>query len=926
MNLIGRAEEISFIDGVLAERPDSPAAVTLLGDPGVGKSALLDYATQTARQTNRLVVTVRGVEQETEYAYFGLHQAITPLETFVSELNSLQAEALRTISGEGNASAPPDRLTVNSTLFNLLVAASRSRPVVLVVDDIQWLDTVSREALLFAARRIEGSPIRFLGASRRSPDRGREVWGIPAYDIAPLNADSADLLLRQRFPSLAPLTRTRLLADAEGNPLALLELPAVLTDRSRVERNAIALPLALTRRLQETFSERIDLLPGDTRELLLVAALEGSGELNILRRALGDPSLSALAAAEDAGVVRVAARGDRLIFRHPLTRAAVVDAAGSAARRLAHSRLALALDFDMDRKARHLAEATLQPNEEIAQLLHAAAKRAAQKGLAGEDTAVGLLIRSADLSPDMQDRRRRMAEAAFMAAFHGASSGDPTSSLDTSADFLPGSDEALWAASASAFLGTLRMSDLKALFRLVESALEAASTSGNVSSEAFATTVQTFSYLCTLADDSAQSNRLDHWTSLIPKGRQSDGVNLLRAHIDPARMGLQLLAQVKDAINQADNSPDPLVVGQAAAAGAFLDLLGASRPALQRIANSEVDWQHSGDIPIRTLLTTDAFHAGRWTESLQIARDGLLISETRDTALFTAYFQHQEALIAAVTGDSHRAITIADPLMSTFADRGYGRYKHEVMYGLLFDALGRGDFESAFETASAISPPGELRPGVGPALWVFHDLIVAAVFTGRSREARRHLAEVRRLKVSAISPHYSLLVASSEAVLSDGGEKSAAILAPHLESPELMGWPFDLARVRLMQAEYFLSAGRTADALTQVDKVIPALESLRARPWLSIARRLQDRSAATALTINTFGLTSTEMKVVRLAASGLTNKQIAQTLFVSDRTVGTHLYRAFPKLGISRRVSLRDAVEAIDAGHPLTFRNASSDR
>ncbi len=913
MNLVGRTAEVILVQRAIATEPQSSRALMFLGDPGVGKSALLDYATQAARECSERVVTVHGVEQESDFAYFGLHQALTPLLDYASELSPHQAATLRTALGEVGDSLPPDRLTLFSTVFALFSAASRSRPLLLCVDDVQWLDPVSREALFFVARRVEGSNMRFIAAARTSPERVSDAAGILVHQVEPLTAESADLLLRQRFPSLPVRTRTRLLEEAEGNPLALLELPVLLTDRRQLDHASVSSPLPLTRRLQETFSERIRSLPPATRELLLTAAMEGTGDLNVLRRALEDPALTGLAPAEDAGVVRVTAGGDRLAFRHPLTRSAVAEDATAAEKRAAHKRLAVALDFDLDRKAHHLAEAALEPNEEVAGILYAAAKRAAQRGVEGEDAAVGLLIRSADLSPNSVDRRRRMAEAAFMGAFHGATAGDSTSMLHGISNPSAGSDEALWAASASAFRGTLRMSDLNGLFRLVDSALEAASATNNVASDAFATTVQTFSYLCTLADSSEQTLRLDHWMTLIPPGLQSRGVNLLRAHIDPARYGLELLAQVDEAMEQAADSPDPLVVGQAVAAGAFLDRLSGGRPALERIADAEVDWERGGDIPIRTLLTTEAFHAGRWDETLRFARDGLLISENRDTPLFIAYFQHREALIAAVTGDSRRAVSIADPLLSTFARQGYGRYKNEVSYALLLDAMGRGDYESAFAIASSISAPGELARGVPLALWVFYDLIASAVLTDRVSEARRHLSEVKRLNISAISAHYSLMVAASEALLLDGAQKAAAFLAPRLERPGSEAFPLDLARVRLLQARFLISSGRPVEARALIGQAVEALEALGAQPWLSIAARLEAESTSTGDAINTLGLTVTEMRIVRLAASGLTNKQIGSRLFISDRTVGTHLYRAFPKLGVTRRASLRDAVAHIDA-------------
>jgi DNA-binding CsgD family transcriptional regulator len=891
---------------------DSPRAVLFRGDPGIGKTALLEIATSIARDNGARVITVRGSEYESDLAYSGLNQAVSAHDPYTDLVGPQQAEALQVVFGSTSRAELPDRLSVFSAITALIAAAARQQTLLFCLDDVQWIDQVSLEGFLFAARRLAGARANMLLAARARPGWLEEVPGVRVHRVEPLSYPAANALLRGRFPELPVRLRERMLADAQGNPLALLELPQTLEDRHLIGSDQISTYLPLSRRLQAIFAERIESLPRETRELLLASALEGTGDLNVLQRALGPRILRHIEAAEDAGIVTLSATGDKLSFRHPLTRSAVAEGASAAERRDAHRKLAKALAPDIDRSARHLAAATIEPDEEVARILQAAARRAAERGPDGDDAAMALLIRSADLSPSIEDKRKRMAEAAFVGAFRGGTAVPAPDVLERVPDPSPGSDESLWAASAKVFVGAGRGADLPTLYRLQDSVLDAAVAIGNTSSGAYLTAVETYIYMCVVSNDPERDERFVAWANAIPEALRPRRFTMFSAMLDPARSAGALIPLVLDAIEEASSSRDPRLIVNACSAAVYVDLLPACRPFVEEFLESESDSDGQRDLPTRLMLSLEAFQTGRWDAAMELTREGLTISQLRESQIYTAQFNYRQGLIFAARGESDSTAICTKVIFGTAPGRGYIQLENLALHVLVIDAMGRGDYPAAFEAAARISRPGELARSVPIALRVFLDLVHSAVMTGRVSEARRHVETLQRLHVAAISSRYAMMVTACEALLLDRNRESATLLAPHLTDGINDAWPFDLARVRLIQAEFATACGHPAIAREHAEKALQAFRSLGAQPWVVIAARLLQQLDPTTATTNHLSLTPTEIRVVRLAASGMTNKQIGEELYLSDRTVGSHLYRAFPKLGISRRAALRDAVEKMD--------------
>ncbi len=433
--LFGRDRDLSLIEALLGGPAGQPGALLVLGQPGVGKTALLDAAATAAAAAGVRVVRAAGVEFEADLPFSGLHQLLLPLHEEFTGLARGHRGALNAALGFGDGAAP-DRLVVCTAVLTVLRRSAATRPLLMVVDDLPWLDRASATVLGLVSRRLAGSRARFLGAARTSRGGFFQNAGLPELELRPLDDDAAGQLLSARFPELVAGTRERVLAEARGNPLALLELPPVLRHAGVAGRPGLPPVLPLSRRLQGLFAAQVEGLPAAAQRLLLLAALDATGDLRILD-ALGKSSdgLAELAAAERAELVHVDADTHRLAFRHPLIRSAVVELAAEADRRQAHQQLAALFAGQPDRRAWHLAEATQGPDEQVASLLEDSAQRVLQRGDA--TGAVAALVRAAELSPGRGKKGRRLAQAAYIGA-------DMTGDLRPAAQLLTGSRASGW--------------------------------------------------------------------------------------------------------------------------------------------------------------------------------------------------------------------------------------------------------------------------------------------------------------------------------------------------------------------------------------------------------------------------------------------------------------------------------------------------
>jgi hypothetical protein len=393
--LRGRASECALLDAVVSSiRRGESRSLVLRGEAGIGKTALLDHLIASAPDLT--VIRAVGVESEMELAYASLHQLCGPLLDRLDSLPAPQRQALEIVFGLSSGAAP-DRFLVGLAVLSLFAAAAEERPLLCVVDDAQWLDQTSGMTLAFVARRLLAEPVGIVFGAR---EPGRELRDVPELEVQGVRDSDARALLSSavRF-KLDEDVRDRIVAETRGNPLALLELPQGLTSTQLAGGFGLLGAQALTGRIEESFVRRLELLSDDARRLLLVAAVEPTGDPLLLWRAAGRLGLG-LADAEAAEAEGLVAIGGRVTFRHPLVRSAMYRSATSEDRRAVHLALAEATDrqADPDRRAWHLAAAAAGPDEEVALELERSAGRAQARG--GLAAAAAFLRRAVALTQD----------------------------------------------------------------------------------------------------------------------------------------------------------------------------------------------------------------------------------------------------------------------------------------------------------------------------------------------------------------------------------------------------------------------------------------------------------------------------------------------------------------------------------------------
>ncbi len=901
--LVGRLEEVDFLQAFVREAAVNGGTLLVSGGPGVGKTALLDAAERYARASGTTVLRVVATELEGELSYAALNQALYPLIEEIDELNTAQRDALQVALGFGDG-PPPGRLLVSNAATVLLRRAAARAPLLLIVDDIPWIDRASAGVLSFVARRLAGSRAGLLVASRTGEDQGFfDRTGLPEYELKPLDDAAAGQLLTARFPDLHATVKARILDTAQGIPLALLELPRTLSQSQRAAAEPLPTVLPLGQNLQRHFVSRVATLPDATRTLLLTAALEGTGDLGVLEAAGENVyRIDDLAPAERERLVQVTEPSHRVVFRHPLIRSAVVEATTSAERRSAHGRLATVLVNQPEHRAWHLGAATVEPDEQVAAALEEAAHTTVARG--DYTTAVALLTRASDLSPGPAERGRRLAAAAYIGA-------EAMGEVGSTAELLEGSRRAGSASLHYASAATLVMlssdAHVDTAHRMMVSAIEGSLDRGDADDAELVNGLATLLQICFFG------GRSELWQPLYAAlGRLSHEPppNLtltLDMVADPARTGVAALPRLLAALQAVhDETNTPLVQGHAAAAWYPDRLADLREPLWRAVLNGREGGPARRHVVALMDICVDDFHRGRWDEAAELAAEGLSLTEEGGGRFFGWYFRYHQALLAAVRGRFETSRTLAEQMIGWAGPRGVGTARVFAHHALVLGDLGRGDFESAYHHATTVSPAGTLASHVPHSLWLAMDLVEAAVRTDRRAEAERHVRAMQDARLPELSPRLAILTAGAAGMAA--GEP--AHFEEALNLPTVDQWPFDVARVRLAYGERLRRTRALTEAKIQLQAALAAFRTLGADPWTTRAEReLRATGLASAQSgAQMSALTAQELQIASLAASGLTNKEIAAKLYLSPRTVSGHLYRIFPKLGITTRAALRDAL------------------
>ncbi|MEV4394829.1 AAA family ATPase [Nonomuraea sp. NPDC049607] len=906
--LFGRCAELEQLSSFLDSARQRGDAWLMWGEPGVGKSALMAAAAELAITSDMRVLRASGSEFEAHVSYSCLNQLLLPVSADIERLPPALREALLVALGFG-VGTPTDALMVCNAALLLVRTVATEASLALLVDDVQWIDRASAVVLGFLARRLDGVRAGLLASARTGTVSFLDPRGLTEMIVQPLDRAASGQLVDVNFPEMPVRIRERLLDLAQGNPLALTELPSTLLG---------AVPHAgpqpevvpLSDRLQAMFAARFADLPESTRRTLLLATFEGTGDVRVLRAALADETgLADLAPAERAQLVRVDDATGRIAFRHPLIRSAIVAGTTHEERRTAHVALAAALTGDRERCAWHLAAAAVGPDESVAELLEESAHRTMLRG--DVFAAVAALIRAAELSGTDAGRGRRLSEAAYIGAEASGAIDDAKALLNDARRAAPDSTGSLHAANAAAFLMLNGDGDVATAHRLLVGAIETAEHRYDARDPALIEAMHTLMLLCWYG------SAPEYWEPFYRalerlEPRPPDVLSLAsRTFPDPVRTGTSGLASSRAVLATLADETDPTRIMRVGTASVYLDRLGDCRESSWRLVRQG----REGGAPRRHLgalmhLCLDDYLVGRWDEAEQFAREGQQICDTSGYSFFAWYFLYNRAILAAGRGRFDEAYALADEITHWALPRGVTAAALFAQHPRTLAALGQGDFDRAFHHAAAMSPPGVLAAYVPHCMWVMFDLVEAAVRTGRTVEARAHVEAMQAAGVAGLSTRMALIQAAGEFLVFDDDETKAR-LESLLSSPAAERWVWDASRVRLILGERLRRARSASEARRHLLAACDGFAAMTAEPWLERTRnelRAAGHRLADASSAGLIALTAQELQIARLAASGLTNKQIAERMYLSHRTVGAHLYRIFPKLGVTSRAGLRDAL------------------
>jgi DNA-binding CsgD family transcriptional regulator len=913
--LFGRAVEIELIESFVTGHAEFGQVLVLAGDAGAGKSALLDAGAEIAARAGRRVLRAAALKYEAELEFGGLNQLLHPLVGHIDGLREEHRRALNVVLGLASGALPSQLVAGAATLALLTeAAAEEAGGLLLVVDDVQWLDLSSSMAMIYAIRRLAGADIRMLVASRSEEAGDAFVRsGFRVLEVAALSAESSDELLLAAFPALPVNARRRLCADAQGNPLALLELPTVLETAGSAPSVTGVLPL--TSRLQSVFAERLRLLPAETRQTLLLVVLAGAGggtaAVAIEEVVPTDEGRRALAPAERVRILQRNARTGRLEFRHPLIRSAAFELSTSEDRRAAHRLLADAAASSPQHRAWHLGQAAAEPDEEVAGLLEAVSLRMLQEGRADGVRAAMAMLRAAELSPVAEDRARRTARAAYLGS---SITGDLTEMrrLLRNAPDIASPSQSLAVALATSYQLLNAEGDAATASRLLLAALDQFGDVHDQESDVVGA-------LYLLIFMGYYSGRPELWAEVDDvlermRDRQPEIMRLVLAGLRlPLPLDPRLLDRLDEKINGLRWSADSAAVIRIAVAGLYLDRVeGIVEPLRQVAGESRDSGATTTTIEALFLLALHDFGIGRWGELVEATTEGSRLSVDAGLWMTGCLGRFARGLVAAARGESALVDECAEQLLMWAAPRKLQTVATYASHLHCLAALGECAFDDAYRHAVMINPPGSFPAHNPHARWLVLDLAEAAARSGRAADALAHAEAAQAVGLARISPRQAMVCTAALALGTAEPHVAGKLFEQALAVPGAERWQFDRARVELLYGEHLRRELAPGAAKGHLAAALQAFERLAAAPWIERARlelrALGGAGGGLVAHEGPVALTERERAVAELAAQGLTNKQIGERLILSPRTVSTHLHRVFHKLDIASRAALRDAL------------------
>ncbi|MFJ9563966.1 ATP-binding protein [Streptomyces fuscichromogenes] len=902
--MIGRDDELGTLRRLLADTAAGQGSTLLVhGAAGVGKSALLRTVGADAVEGGFKVLRTSGVEPEQWLPFAALQLLLQPLAGGVEDLSDPHRSALNGAFSAGDTE--PEMYQVGLAVLELLADAASRQPLLLLVDDLQWIDSSSRDVLKFVARRTRDLAVQVIAAARIQYSDSYVHLDLP---LKPLGPPAAAELLDAGAPDLPAPLRALILERAAGNPLALVELPkAVRGGTAQMD------DLPLTQRLEDAFSARTDAVSRECRTLLLALAAEPASPLNLLldvssRLAGSAVSVDAVQEAVDADLVTLV--GYTPEFRHPLMRTAIYTHATIADRLATHRALASAMDDTPERQLAHEAAATIGPDEELAARLERFADAALARGKVA--VAVPALRQAADLVLDGQRRTGILVRAAELSS----EINDRTSvqmlldRIDTRALGRVERARLMVVSDSSAFEPNEPQRWIQDMVTAAAGAFdeEAGDVAENLLWRASAR--------CFFQDGDAQvraraAAELDRWNP----DPDAPHVLAVRAYSEPYRHGADVIARLDgiranrhDARNLHFLGSGAMVIGDVGRAARYLSLAAAA-------------WRSQGRLGLLARSLAGSWpqvYLGRLERAREESAEGLTLAEDAREWIVWLGLKATAGLVAALRGETEQAARTIRELRahSLFTGMPFVTVMAQQTDGLL--ALFDGRAAEAYEVLSRAFDPVDPHYHSVSRWLLAPDLADAAVAAGTVPQARELLAGLAELAGRLPSEMMVVAHAYTDAVLApdDTAEERYAAALAALPSD----WTLSRARLHLHQGRRLRRQRRNVDARQPLRLARDEFDRAGARPWAEMAReqlRATGESSGRRHTNSGEQLSAQETQIAVLASQGLSNREIGQRLFISHRTVGAHLYRIYPRLGITGRGRLAAALAALDDEQPV---------
>ena len=909
---VGREQELEQIDAALTAINTVGTAITVVGDPGVGKSAVLAAATDLAQRRGVRVLAASGYEAETHLPFATVHQLLYPILDQANGLPEGHRSALLAAVGFAYGPTAPNKLFVALGVLGLVGGVSQSQPTLILVDDLQWVDAASLDVLQFMARRLDAESVVMLTASRPERSGTKTRLDVQRLEIGGLDAASSKELLDRHHPGLTPAEQAEILRMAAGNPLALLELPAAIGRANEGAERWRSEGVPLTSRLERAFAARVDELDRSTRVTALVAALQGSAMVDetirvaheLLDQETESVDLDPLVAA---GLLKT--DGVRFEFRHPLVRSAVIQRASTHQRRRVHEAFANALIHDPDQATWHRSMATPTADEEIAADLEAGADRALARGapvLAGE-----WLERAAYLSPHPSSKAHRLLRAAEIAFELGQASSVRRLTAAASTLTLEPPDEARLVGIEAAFDdGVPGGADH---VRRLAAAAHRAHESGEDS----------LAVRLLLGAAKATYWQAADTTVTEPIRRAADGLNVppsdpalifVRALLDPFVEGAYIVEQL--ATYSQYEGLDPGAAGVLSnagfCAGDFSQALFFARRASDAL-------RHQGRIALlaQTLVleTFSSLYLGRWDITAVASAEAYRFGIETDQPVWTAVAVLGQGNIAGIRGNAEEAELAASSVERTAILTKNRALLNGAMLVRAHAALGSRSPALAFNELRRMTDPTDDAYQSPQCVWIIDLLADAAKQSGQVAEARNILARFEGLVAGTPAPGICRMMALARAILAD--DDDAESLFETASGLGVAAAPWYRARVDFAFGSWLRRHRAVMGSRDRLRSAQLVFDALGARGWSERAREELVAAGHRTRTRAPDGwarLSGQELQIAQLAARGLSNREIGERLFLSHRTVGSHLYRIFPKLGVRTRAQLHGALGSDGAG------------